>query len=89
MCVCVCVFERGKRKEGKGGTRGLFGCACRRALCVCMQQVCMHEERLTAPYAHIMTFYVTLINSKHTMACAEICLVAMCVPTMLFHRAKL
>lgn len=44
--VCVCVFERGKRKEGKGGTRGLFGCACRRALCVCMQQVCMHEERL-------------------------------------------
>lgn len=45
VCVCVCV-ERGKRKEGKGGTRGLFGCACRRALCVCMQQVCMHEERL-------------------------------------------
>lgn len=45
-CVCVCVFERGKRKEGKGGTRGLFGCACRRALCVCMQQVCMHEEQL-------------------------------------------
>lgn len=44
VCVCVCLSgERGRKgKEERGVCLGVHAVE----LCVCMQQVCMHEERL-------------------------------------------